>query len=148
MSQCCMSIISGVDHVWQRWITPQTTSWPTTTLHTNSAVTLDIAIKRLNHGPYTFCSGEKLMMMTQVWIWYPTVIWVLYETWTTSDRGGSPHRPHHDLELHPRHAHLLPWILEPRACSMHVISGIVIQWWWCRYGYASPPLHEYDMRHR
>ena len=63
------------------------------------------------------------------------------------DRGGSPPRPHHDLQLHPRHAQLLPWISEPRAWTMDLISGIVVQWWWCRYGYGIPPYHEYHMRH-
>ena len=44
-----------------------------------------------------------------------------------SDRGGSPHRPHHHPQLHPRHDQLLPWFSEPRAWTMYLISDIV--WW-------------------
>jgi len=78
-------------------------------------------------------------MMPQAWIYYPTVWWVLYESWTTSDsRGGSPHIPWHDSKLNTRHTQLLSWILEPRAWTMDLISGVVVQWWWETYGYAIP----------
>ena len=43
------------------------------------------------------CSGPRKMM--QSWICYPAVLWMVYEAWTTSDRGESPHRPMHDLQL-------------------------------------------------
>ena len=46
---------------------------------------------------------------------------MLYEVCTTYDRGGSPHISRHDLQLHPGHTQLLPWILnqdiEPRLIS-------------------------------
>ena len=45
-----MSVIWGMHHVWQGWITPQTTVWlPTTPQTYSSAVNLDIRTRRLNH---------------------------------------------------------------------------------------------------
>ena len=83
-----------------------------------------------------------------VWICYPMVLWVLYEAWTTSDRGESPHRPHHYLQLHPGHAQLLPCSFGgERACTMYLISGVVVQWRWHRYGYAIPLLYECYIKH-
>ena len=54
---------------------------------------------------------------------FMSVIWGMDNIW---QRDGSPHRPWHDLQLHPKHTQLLPWILEPRASSiMLFISGVV-----------------------
>ena len=92
LSHGFVSVIWGMDHVWQRRITPQTTSLPPTTPRTCSAVTLFFwGGKSLYNVPHQWCSGP--MKMTQVWICYPTVIWVLYKAWTTYGRGESPHRP-------------------------------------------------------
>ena len=87
------------------------------------------------------------MMMIHVWICYTTASWVLDEAWTTSNRGESPHRPRHDLQLHPEHAQLLPWVLNPVAWTMDLGSGLVIQGWWYIYGYVIPLLHECYMTH-
>ena len=77
-----------------------------------------------------------------------TVSWALYEAWSTSDRGESSHRPLYDLQLHPRHAQMLPRILEPvRARTVYLISGWVVPGWWYMYGYAVPLFHECYMRH-
>ena len=72
---------------------------------------------------------------------------MLYEAWTTSDRGGSFPIPSHNHKLHPGYTQLLTWILEPGAWTMDLISGVVVQWCWCRYGYSIPPFHECFMRH-
>ena len=126
LSHCFMSDIWVIDYVWQRWIPPQTIAWPPTVPQTYSAVvTLNIGTKKnLNHGPHQWCSGLRTMM--QVWICYPTVIWVLYESWTTSDRGGSPHRPQHNHKLYPRHTQLLPWKLEPIGQEVEPWSSSVV----------------------
>ena len=145
LSHCFMSVIWVMKYVWHGWITLQTTTWPQTTPQTCSTVTLDIGTKSLNNDPHQWCSGPMIMM--QVWIYYPTISWVLYQSWSTSARGGSPHKPHHDHTLHPRHAQLLPWISEWRAWIMVLISGIVVQEWWCRYEYTILPFHEFYMKH-
>ena len=94
-----MGVIWGIDHIWQGWITSQTTTWPPTTHETYLAVTLVLGTKSfLNHGPHQWCSGVR--MMTQVWICYPTISWVFIEAWTTSDRGGSTTRLQWDIQSH------------------------------------------------
>ena len=137
-----VSVIWGIDHIWQGWITPQTTTWPHTTPWTYSAVTLDIRTRSFNNVPHQWYSGPSMMM--QVWIWYCIIPWVLYGACTTSDRGGSPHRPHHDHKLHPGQTQLLPWILEESRISwtMLLVSDIVVQGWWCRYGYDISSFHD------
>ena len=134
-----------IDHVWQVWITQQTTPWPQTTPQIYSVVTLDIGAKRLNNDPHQWCSGPRTI--AQIWIRYPTISCVLYESWSTSARGGSSHRPPNDHKLHPRHAQLLPWILEPRSWIIILISHVVVQGLWCRYGYGIPPFHVCYMSH-
>jgi hypothetical protein len=90
--------------------------------------------------------GPRLMIY--VWICYPTVLWVLYEAWTMSDRGGSPHRPRHDIQIHPWHTQPWPWISEdPRAWTMILIIGIVVQGWWRMYRYGIPLFDECYMKH-
>ena len=70
---------------------------------------------------------------------------MLYNAWTKSDRGRSPHIQLNDLQLQPRHAHLLPWFLYPRTWTMALSSVIVVQGRWYRYGYAIPLFNEcYD----
>ena len=96
---CYPTVIWVLYEVWTTSPIPQTCS----------AVILGFVTKSLNHGRHQWCSGPR--MMIQVGICYTTVIWVLYEACTTSDRDRSPHRPLYNLELHPRHAQLLPWIL-------------------------------------
>ena len=56
------------------------------------------------------------------------------------DRGVIPHRPPHDHKLHPRHTQMLPWVSELRTWTMDLVSGVVVQGWWCRYVCAIPPL--------
>ena len=41
---------------------------------------------------------------------------------------------------------LLPWFLEPRAWTMDLISGVVVQGWWYMCGYAIPLFYECYMR--
>ena len=55
--------------VWQGRITLQITIWPQTTPQTCSAVTLVFRIKSLNHGPYQWCSGAR--MIIPVWTSIP-----------------------------------------------------------------------------
>ena len=133
-----MSVVWGMDHIWQAWIASQTTAWSLTTVRTYSAVTLDVGTRSLNHRPHQWYSG--LRMMVQIWICYRTILWVLCEVWTISDRFGSPHRLRHDLQLLPWHTQLLPCILEPRASwTMYLISCVVVQGWWHSYRYFIPP---------
>ena len=139
------SVIWGMDHIWHGWITPQTTTWLLTTPRPYSAVTLDIGTKSFNNDPHQWYSVPIIIM--QVWIYYPTTLGVLYEAWTMYDRGGSSHLLPHDHKLYPRHAQVLPWILEPRAWTMVLISGVVVQGWWCRYKYTIPPFYECYISH-
>ena len=87
------------------------------------------------------------MKMTQVCICYPTVLWVSYEALIMSDRCGSLHIPQtqHDHKLHPGHAQILPWFLDPRAWNMHLTSVIVVQGWWYMYGSAIPLIYMCDI---
>ena len=136
-----------MNHIWQGWITPPTPAWASTTPHIWSADTLGLITKRLNHGPHQWCSDP--MIVIYVSIWCVNVVWVLYQVWTTSDRGGSPHRPRHDLQLRSIQTQLLPWILQSRGWTMDLIRSVVVKslWWWHRYGYDIPLLYEYYMRH-
>ena len=120
----------GVDHPTDHGMTSNYTQ-------TYSIVTLDIGTKRLNHVPHQWCSYPRVMMQAEVS--YPTILWMLHEAWTMSDVIGSSHRQRQDLQLHPIHTHLLPKILETRAWTMDLISGVVVQEWWRRYGYAIQP---------
>ena len=86
-------------------------------------------------------------MRTQLWTWYPNILWVLCESWTTSNSVRSPHRPPYVHKLHFRHAHLLPWFLNIRAWTIDLISSIVVQGWWYLYGHAIPLFYECYMKH-
>ena len=97
------------------------------TPHFRSAQLLPCVTKKkkgLSRVPYHWYSGAR--MMIPVWTYYPTVLWVLYEAWTTSGRLGSPNRPQRDLQIHFRHAQLLDWILEQRGWTMVLISSVVV----------------------
>ena len=144
-----MSVVWCMGHVWQAWISKQTTAWLPTTPQTCSAVTLDIGIKSfLNHGPHQWYSDSSPRMMIARWIWHPTILRVVYKAWTTSDRERSPHWPHHYLKLHPIYTQLLPCILEgPRAWTTDLVSSIAVQGWWHSYIYTIPPFYECCMRH-
>ena len=85
----------------------------------------------LNHVPRQWCIHSGPRLMIPGWIWYATTLLELYEACTTYDRGGPPHRPWHDLQLHPSHTtQLLPWILEETSTwTMLLISGVVVQEW-------------------
>ena len=107
-----------MDHVWQRWITPQITLWSTSSPQTFSDVTLVFRTMRLNHVPHQWCSGPRMMM--QVWMCYFTVLWELYETCAISDRAGPPHRPLYHPQLQPRNDHLLHWLWDPKAWTMYL----------------------------
>ena len=87
------------------------------------------------------------LRVKSVWICYPGNFWVLYKAWAMSNRCISPHRPRYDFQLYPRHDQLLPWILEPRAWTVDLTSGVVVQWWWLIYGYVMQLFHECYMRH-
>ena len=139
---------SGMDHVWHAWISKQTMSWPPITPRSYSDVTLHIWTKSLNHRPHQWYSGSALRIMMPGWICHATILSGLFEACTMSGILGSPHIRWHDLQLHHRHAQLLPYTLEgPRVWIMDLVSGVVVQWWWHRYGYAIPLFHECDMMH-
>ena len=59
--------------------------------HAQAVTTLVFSPKNLNNVPHYWCSSQR--MMIHIWICCPTVLWVLYDVWTTSDRGGSHHIP-------------------------------------------------------
>ena len=85
--------------------------------------------------------------MIHIWIWYPTVLWVLYETWTMSDRGGSPHRPQDYIQLHTGNTCLLPWIQKKRVRTMYLSCGLGVQWWWYLHSYSISLLYECSNRY-
>ena len=117
--------MTGVNH-------PHTYGWPPTMPNECSAVTLVLGPKSLNHASHQCYSDPK--MMNSSLICYPTVLWILYEA-CTSDRGGSPHIPLNDLQLHHWHHQQLPLFSEQRrACTMYLISRVVVQGRRCRYG--------------
>ena len=77
--------------------------------------------------------------MIQVLIYYSTHLWVLYEAWITSWRGGSPHSQQYDLfQLYPSHDHLLHWLWDPKSWTiyLHQWCGdprIMVQVWICYF---------------
>ena len=105
----------------------------------------DVGPKRKIHPPHQWYRCP--MTVIYFWVCYPSILWVLYEAWATSDRGGSPHILLNDLQLHSWHHQLLTWFLVPRAWTMHLISYIVVQGWWYMYVYAPPLFYECYMRH-
>ena len=140
LSHYFISVIWGMDHGWQGWITSHTNEWPPTMPNESSPVTLVLSPTSLNHAPHQCCSDP--MMMVHVRICYLTVLLVLYGACTTSDKGESPHIPQHDLQLHPGHTQLLPWFSDKRDCMIYLMSPIVAQGRWCRCGYAIPLFYE------
>ena len=128
LSHCYMSIIQVADHIWYGWITSQSIASPPTIPQTcSTGVTPVFGTQSLNHVTHQWCSGPRII--TKVLIYYPTVLLVVYEACTTYDRVGSPHVPQYHLELHPRHAQMLPRILEQKARTIYLISGWVGKWW-------------------
>ena len=85
--------------------------------------------------------------MIRVWICYHTVLWLLFQACTILDRNNSPHRPHHELQLHPRYAKMRPWFWDPRYWTMHIISWRVGERWCYMYGYDVQLFYEYHTRH-
>ena len=57
-----------------------------------------------------------------------------------SGKVGEPYIPHHNLQVHPKHAQLLCCLLEPQAWTMYLISTVVVQGWIFMYVYAIPQL--------
>ena len=137
--------------LYESWSMSDSCGWPYRPHHDHKlsqtllVVTLYIGSKSLNNDPNQWYSNLRRIL--QVWICYPTISWVCYESWSTFDRGGSSHRPPHDYKPHLRDAQLLPWIFKPRAWTMLIISGAVVQGWWFRYGYGIPPVHDCYMSH-
>lgn len=86
--------------------------------------TLLLGTKSLNHAPQQWHSDPRRMI--HVRICYLTVLLISHEARTTSDRGGKPHTSPQDLQLHPRHDHLLHRFLEPRALTLHHSGDIVV----------------------
>ena len=126
---------------------------------TCSDVTVVFGKKSLNNVPHLWYSGVTLFMRV-IWVmdhlWQDDgtsmdvishCLWVLYEAWTMSDRGESPHIPMNDLQLHPWHAQLLPWFSIPGAWTMHLVSTAVVKGWWYMYVYAITLFHECCMMH-
>ena len=107
-------------------------AWSPTTPQTYSSVSLDIGTKSFNHAPHQWCSGPR--MMTQVWMWYPTIFWVFDEAWTTSDRQTMVWSP------------TTPQIWSPVTLVFGTM-GLNHVPWWCRYVYHISLFYECDMRH-
>ena len=118
LSNCYVSVLWGMYHVWQGLITTHTTRRPQTTPQICSAVMLGFVTRSfLNHGPHQWCSGQ--MMMIHVCTCYPTHLWVLYEACTMSVRGGSTDIPPYDPQLHPDMLSCYPgyWNQERESCT-------------------------------
>ena len=81
--------------------------------------------KNLNNLPHWSCSGPR--KMKQVWIWYPTVLWRLYDAYAMSNRGGSSHIPLYDLKLHPCAASV--------THCLEVLLLVFVDWLWCGLWY-------------
>ena len=115
--ECYISMMHGPRPT-AGWITPQPTPWHPTTPQTYLGCYYPgFSLKSLNNVPHQWCSFPRLMI--HVWICCPTVLWTLYEACTTSDRGGSPHRPQYQIELN--------WI-EEHLCSINRGIGLVVTW--------------------
>ena len=71
----------------------------------------------------------------------------VFETWITYDGTGRGDTPRHDLQLHPRNAQLIYYVLWSRAWTMYIIIGVVIQVWWYLYVFDIQPFYECYMRH-
>ena len=80
---CSISVISVMNYVWQRWITPHTTPWPQTTPQICSAVTLAFGIKSLNDELSQWCrwSNDNDPGMNILSHHLRSVIWVMDYVW-------------------------------------------------------------------
>ena len=119
--ECCMRYVprlTGVNHPTYHWM--------------NSNYTQDML------RCYTGSCTQEIELWTGVWIWYPTVLWVLYVAWTTLIKGGSSHRSQHDLKLHPRHTQMLPWFSDPITWTMNLTNVSVVKEQWHSYRHAIP----------
>ena len=89
LSQCSLMRhrprLTGINHPTDHWMTsnytPGVLSW----------YPVYFGKMSLYNVPHQWCSGPRKMIM--VWICYLTVLCVLYEAWTTYDRGESPITP-------------------------------------------------------
>ena len=143
--QCFMSVICGMDYIWQWLITLQITKWSQPTPPTCSALTLILGPKILNCVTCHLCSGPR--MMVGLWICYPNVVWVLYEACTKIHMDWSPHRSQHDLQLHSRHAQMSSWFSDPRAWAMYLTSVVVVHGQWHSNVHAMLLFYKCYMRH-
>ena len=64
-----------------------------------------------------------------------------------SARGGQPHIPPYDLQLHQVHVQVIYWFLESIALTMYLISSTVVQGPWYLYVYTITLFWECYMRH-
>jgi len=159
-----MSVIWGMNLIWQGWITPPTTAWLPTTPPTYSTVTLDTGTKSLNHAQHQWCSFWH--MRTQVMVFSSAVAIVVQGWWYIDGydiqqfyKYYMKHIPRLSGVDHPVYYNMtsnytndiLSWYpgywknqdLEP----WHLISGIVIQGWWRTYRYGIPLFYECYMKH-
>ena len=152
LSHCFMSVIWGMNYVWQRWITPQTTVWPQTTPRTCSAVTLDIGTKSLNHAHLIRCAvivvqgwgyldGYDMQPFYEFYMRHGPCLTGVYHP---TDHSMNPNYTPDMLRCYPGY-----WKnQELESCSSHQ---------WCTgpkmmthiwiYGYSIPPFHECYIRH-
>ena len=56
--------------------------------------------------------------MIPVWVYYPTVLGVLYRAWKIYEPGGQPHRSQQDLQLHTPHSLVVQWFLKPIVANV------------------------------
>ena len=146
LSHCFMRVLWCLYHVWQGESSHKQKH--DLQLHQRHAQLLHwvLKTKSLNNVPHQWCSGPR--MLIHVWICYSTVLWVLYETWTTYDRGESPHRPHHNSNYTKNMLSCYTaGFQKQRAWIMYLISGVVVQGCWYMYGYAILLYYECYMRY-
>ena len=118
------------DHIWKVWNMSKVISLPPTTPQTCCSNVILVFWPRLKIETCTstmWYSGPRMMM--QVWIYYPTVTWVLSCACAMHDRCEICQRSHHPFQPHPKYAAQLSysyWSLL-RLKSAPLLGGVLIQ---------------------
>ena len=147
LSHLSMSVTWCMDQVWQEWITPYTTVWPSYTPQICSASTLVFITMSLNRIPHQWCSGPRMMID----VWYVISLFFKCYVRYVPYLEGVGHPIDHCITSNYTPAMISCYTdcgiqkLEPWTSSI----AVVVQWWWWRYGYgyATSLIYESYIRH-